>query len=472
MLTTRNPSQTLWETILPECLLPLPAGLAEIDQLLDDPSFFEPFRRFFSPCFGRPSIPVETYLRMMYLRFRYRLGYEMLCTEVTDSLAWRRFCRIALGERVPHPSTLEKITSRCGEQLIHELNERLLAKAADERVLRLDKVRVDTTVLPANVAYPTDSGLLAKGVAKMARLVKRLQAAGLASRTVTRDRTRSVRRRAHDIGAWLRRRSDEAKAEVLAITAELAEIGETASTEALRVVANARRSLARSGQATGRALAMIADLEQTARLMNKIVAQTRVRVTGAIPDGATRIVSLHDEDARPIAKGRLGKPVEFGYKAQIADNLDGIVLDYEVHLGNPPDAPMLAPAIARIKERFGRAPRAVTADRGYGEAGIEDSVRALGVKKVVIPLKGKPSAARRELQRKRGFVALVKWRTGSEARVSVLKHNWGWSRTLMDGEDGAATWAGWGVFGHNSNKISRLVHERAGPPGKRVTRSA
>jgi IS5 family transposase len=473
MLTTRNPSQTLWETILPECLLPLPAGLAEVDKLLDDPSFFEPFRPFFSPYFGRPSIPVETYLRMMYLRFRYRLGYEMLCTEVTDSLAWRRFCRIALGERVPHPSTLEKITSRCGEQLICELNERLLAKAAAEKVLRLDKVRVDTTVLPANVAYPTDSGLLAKGVAKMARLIKRLQAAGLATRTVTRDRTRSVRRRAHDIGAWLRRRSDEAKAEVLAITAQLAGIGEVAAAEALSVARNARRSIARAGgQTSGRVLAMIAELEHTAALMEQIVAQTRVRVTGTIPDGAIRIVSLHDEDARPIRKGRLGKPVEFGYKAQIADNSDGIVLDYEVHLGNPPDAPMLEPAIARIKKRFGRAPRSVTADRGYGEAGVEEAVRAIGVKTVVIPRKGKPSAARREIQRKSGFVKLVKWRTGSEARVSILKHNWGWSRTLMDGQDGASTWAGWGVFGHNSNKISQLVHERAGPPGKRATRSA
>jgi IS5 family transposase len=409
----------------------------------------------------------------MYLRFRYRLGYEVLCAEVTDSLAWRRFCRVALGERVPHPSTLEKITARCGEQLIGELNERLLAKAADEKVLRLDKVRVDTTVLPANVAYPTDSGLLAKGVAKMARLVKRLQAAGLASRTVTRDRTRSVRRRAHEIGAWLRRRSDEAKAEVLAITGQLAQIGEVAATEAHAVARNARRSIARAGgQAGGRVLAMIAELERTAALMEQIVAQTRVRVSGEIPDGSERVVSLHDTDARPIRKGRLGKPVEFGYKAQIADNTDGIVLDHEVLLGNPPDAPLLVPAIARIKRRFGRAPRAVTADRGYGEAGIEESVRELGVEKVVIPRKGKPSATRREIQRKRGFVALVKWRTGSEARVSILKHGWGWSRTLMDGEDGARTWAGWGVFGHNANKISHLVHERAGPPGKRATRSA
>ena len=58
-----------------------------------------------------------------------------------------------------------------------------------------------------------------------------------------------------------------------------------------------------------------------------------------MPDGATRLVSLHDPDARPIRKGRLGKPVEFGYKAQVVDNEDGVVLDHNVEIGNPADAP-------------------------------------------------------------------------------------------------------------------------------------
>jgi IS5 family transposase len=60
--------------------------------------------------------------------------------------------------------------------------------------------------------------------------------------------------------------------------------------------------------------------------LEQIVAQTRTRLGGVAPDGSKRIVSLHDKDARPIAKGRLRKPVEFGYKAQITDNSDGIVL--------------------------------------------------------------------------------------------------------------------------------------------------
>ena len=226
VLTTICVEPTLWDAILPEQCLSLPAGLAEIDELLDDPRFFAPFRPFFSPNRGRPSIPIEWFLRLMYLRFRYKLGFEALCREVTDSLAWRRFCRIPLGVNVPDPSTIEKIAKRCGEQAIAALNEALLAKAHENHVVKLDRVRADTTVLPANVAYPTDSGLLAKGVGKMVATIAKLKAMGLAARTTSRDRSRSVRRRAHDIAVWLRRRTDEAKEEVKAINAEIADLAE------------------------------------------------------------------------------------------------------------------------------------------------------------------------------------------------------------------------------------------------------
>ena len=105
-------------------------------------------------------------------------------------------------------------------------------------------------------------------------------------------------------------------------------------------------------------------------------------------------MSLHDPDARPIAKGRLGKPVEFGYTAQVLDNDDGVVLDHTVEVGNPPDAPQLKPAVERVTRRAGRPPRAVTADRGYGEQAVEDDLSDLGVATVVLPRKGRPSAAR------------------------------------------------------------------------------
>jgi transposase, IS5 family len=468
VFTTINAEPTLWDAILPEAALRLPPGLVEIDRLLDDPRFFEPFREFFDPRQGRPSIPMETYLRMMFLRFRYKLGFETLCAEVSDSIAWRRFCRIPLDTQVPHPTTLLKITSRCGAGVVEQLNEALLAKAAEEKLVRLDRVRADSTVVEANVAYPTDSGLLAKVVVSLVGLVMVLKAAGLARRTRFRDRRRSVRRRAHEVAVWLRRRNDDAKDEVLAITGELARLAELTVAEARAVAVNARRALARGSvePTSGGVRRALAEIDRITGLAEQIVAQTRTRLAGEIPDGASRVVSLHDPDARPIRKGRLGRPVEFGYKAQVADNADGLVLHHEVVVGNPADAPMLAPAIARIKARFGRTPKTVTADRGYGEASVDKALEKLGVTFVAIPRRGRPGPQRTTIQRARRFVRLVKWRTGSEARINCLKRDWGWRRTLLDGHAGVQIWCGRGVLAHNATKITTL------PTARTVTKPA
>jgi transposase, IS5 family len=458
--TKVDPQPSIFESLLPEEFRRLPPGLCAVDRLLDDPVFFEPFVPFFDPRHGRPSIPIETYLRLMHLRFRYRLGFETLCAEVTDSLSWRHFCRIGPYDKVPDASTLMKITKRCGSDVVAQLNEALLKKAAAAHLVKLDRVRVDTTVVPANVAYPTDSGLLARGVAKLARSVSSLKSLGFVRRTSFRNRTRSVRRRAHSIGAWLRRRNDDAKAEVLVITGELATIAEATITDALAVARNARRTLRAGKSAPGKALAIVAEIEQTAALLQQIVTQTRTRIGGAIPDGSRRIVSLHDRDARPIAKGRLGKPVEFGYKSQVTDNSDGIVLDHATLKGNPGDELLLVPAIKRITALFGRTPRAVTTDRGYGSAGVENALKEIGVKTVVIPRKGRPGPARRAVESSRRFRSLVKWRTGCEGRISHLKHNFGFGRTMLDGIGGATTWCGWGVLAHNSVKIAALVESK------------
>ncbi|HEY5152125.1 MAG TPA: ISNCY family transposase [Mycobacterium sp.] len=462
MFRTVNDQPTLWDAILPPELLVLPVELGRVDGLLDDPVFFAPFAAYFDARIGRPSIPMETYLRLMFLKFRYRLGFESLCREVGDSISWQRFCRIPFGTRVPHPTTLMKITTRCGEAAVTGLNEALLAKAAEAKLLRTDKVRADTTVVEAAVAYPTDSGLLAKAIGSMSRTVTRIKAAGGAPRTRTRDRRRSAGRRARSIAAKLKLRGeqqrDQAQAAVRRITGELAGIAEQAVREAMAVIRNARRALrGATGQRKGRLHRAINALNTLMGRTERIVAQARSRLAGVMPESATRLVSLHDVDARPIRKGRLGKPVEFGYKAQVADNADGIILDHTVEVGNPADAPQLAPAIERITVRTGRAPRAVTADRGYGEASVERDLHQLGVRSVAIPRKSKPTAARRELEHRRAFRDKVKWRTGSEGRINHLKRSYGWNRTELTSIHGARTWCGHGIFAHNLVKIGALA---------------
>lgn len=213
MLRTVNDQATLWDAILAVEALVMSDELSRVDALLDDPVFFVPFVPYFDPRQGRPSIPMETYLRLMFLKFRYRLGYESLCREVSDSISWQRFCRIPLGTRVPHPTTLMKITTKCGDTAVQALNEALLVKATAAKLVRLNRVRADTTVIGTDVSYPTDSGLLAKAVGQMSRTVKRIKAAGGATRTPTQDRRRAAGRRARAIAGKLKLRGAQQREE-------------------------------------------------------------------------------------------------------------------------------------------------------------------------------------------------------------------------------------------------------------------
>jgi IS5 family transposase len=88
-------------------------------------------------------------------------------------------------------------------------------------------------------------------------------------------------------------------------------------------------------------------------------------------------------------------------------------------------------------------------DRGYWESTIEADLTGAGVTTVVIPRTGKASLPRTAIERADAFVDMVKWRTGSEGRISHLKRDWAWRRTRLRNHAGVRIWCGHGGFGHN-----------------------
>ena len=159
-------AESLWDEALPVCVRELPEDLAGLDRLLSDPTLLVPISNAWESGArgrGRPSIAMETYVRLMLLKQRHGWGYRTLLGEVSDSIHLRRFCRIALAERVPDESTVRKLTRRIGPETVNELTRVLIVKATRERRFRARAVRIDSTVIEADVKYPTDSGLAAQG---------------------------------------------------------------------------------------------------------------------------------------------------------------------------------------------------------------------------------------------------------------------------------------------------------------------
>src|SRR5262249_58568719 len=92
-----------------------------------------------------------------------------------------------------------------------------------------------------------------------------------------------------------------------------------------------------------------------------------------------------------------------------------------------------------------------------GEPGVGGDRQELGVRPAATPRQATTSAARKAIEHSRSFHRLVKWRTGSEGRISYLKRGYGWDRTRLDTRQGAAIWCGHGVFAHNLVKIGALA---------------
>ena len=232
--------------------------------------------------------------------------------EVSDSLHLRRFCLIALGERLPHESTVRKLTRRLGGEVVDELTRCVIAKAQRETRFRARASRIDSTVVEADVRYPSDAALSLDGARTLAREARKLAVLIGKDAGRVRDRSRALGRRLRAVSRTVGRRTGERKAQVLALTEQAGRLL-ARSVEARRLALTARRRA--RGRGARRKLQAIARLEQMADRAERVATQIELRIAGKpIPD---RLVLMFDPDARPIRKGKLGKPNEFGYVLQI-----------------------------------------------------------------------------------------------------------------------------------------------------------
>jgi transposase, IS5 family len=451
-------AESLWDEALPVEVRELPSDLAALDRVLSDPELLAPLaRQFFRELAagravvldGRPTIAMETYVRLMVLKQRYRWGYRTLVAEVSDSIHLRRFCRISLAERVPDESTVRKLTRRFGPETVSELTRALIAGATREKRFRPRVVRIDSTVIEADIKHPTDAGLASAGVRALAREGRKLAALVGEQRRRVRDRSRAMGRRLRSIGRTIRRRSGEAQAEVLKLTGETGKLLEKSVTEARRLAAVARRRA--RGRGARAKLRAAAGLEELANRCEKVARQITNRVAGKpVKD---RIVSLFDPDARPIRKGKLGKPNEFGYVTQLAEVTEnsrrgarGVILPASTQVGNPAENTLLPGTVLEL-ERLGIRPREIALDGGFMTGPSNHALEQLDPDRIFI-------AGRQQPASKRTSRRLRRYRTGAEGRISHLKRRYGLDRSRLKGDEGQQIWTEWAILAYNADTLA------------------
>jgi IS5 family transposase len=455
-------TQCLFDQVLPEEVRELPEDLARLDELLADPALLTPIEGHWQAeakqqgrsarAHGRPTIPMATYVRLMVVKQRTGWGYETLVKEVSDSLHLRRFCLLGLTDRVPDESTVRKLTRRLGAETVAELTRQVIAKAVRERRFRARASRIDSTVVEADVRYPSDAMLCLQGARALARQGRRLAERIGVKGNAVRNRSRAVGRRVRQISRTLARRTGQAREQVIGLNAEAGQLLRRSATEARRL-ATAARSKAR-GRGAQAKLGAAKAIEQLAERCERVAEQTAQRPRGEKISG--RIISISDPDARPIRKGKAGKPNEFGYVAQVCEvtqntkpGARGFVLPASSGAGNLGENTLLPETVAELGA-LELAPREVVLDGGFGHRRSEEQLAEVEPDRVFVSGRQEPGSARTKRR-------LRRYRTGVEGRISHLKRGYGLRRSRLKGLEGQRTWTAWAILAYDLDTFAVLT---------------
>jgi IS5 family transposase len=378
-------------------------------------------------------------LRILVLKHLYDWSFDECEREVRGSLVYRAFCRID-GERVPDAKTLIRLAHVLDPTVLKDLLAQLVMVGRAKRIIHGRRLRVDTTVVETNIHYPTDATLLGDGVRVLTRTLQRLGER-------VRKRTRSVARRVFEIAQRSRTAGHRAspavrersKARMKALYQELMGIARGVVRQAEAAVARARRPHEQTA------------LPATIALVKQIVAQTRARVLRGDTHFPGKVVSLFEPHTEIIRKGKLAKPTEFGRVVKIQEAEGQFITDYEVCDRGQAERALWAPALDRHIALFARPPHLAVADGGFASRSNERAAQDRGVQLVVLPRQPRE-------RRSRAARAALRWRTGSEGRISALKRRHGLRRCRYRGPSGMQRWVGLGVLANDL-----LVLARAGP---------
>jgi len=434
-------------------------ALAKVDAYLEDEELYRLIKKDLSKRWpktsetGRNSTPVEVVLRMLVVKRLYGYSYEETVVRVSDSLNLRRFCRVYLHD-VPVDTTLLRWANLIQPKTLEQFNQRIVQLAVERKVTCGRKLRTDGTVVESNIRPPSDSRLLADSVRVLARSIVRgrefLSSVGQKMQTGFEDLTQPAKRLAHQIGESLRSKKEAVQRVGRQHYEELLALTNQTITWAVQI----EKQLGKQAQEGARRLR--ATITHFVPLAKRVIQQATHRVLqGEQVPAAEKIVSLFEEHADIIRRGKESHPVEYGHKLWLNEVEGGLVSHYRILTGNPSDEQQWRPSLKAHLKTFHQPPGQASADRGLFSEPNEQLAHDLGVKHVILPKPGYRSKTRLQHEHKAWFVKGRHWHAGVEGRISVLKRAHNLGRCLAHGLTGFHRWVAWGVIAGNLAVLGR-----------------
>lgn len=345
-------------------------------------------------------------------------------------------------------------------QLIHDLNRSAMnavsapALLLREKPLDINSIYADTTCVEANIHFPVDWVLLRDAVRTLTQSVTLIRSQGLVNRM---SPPRQFMKQMNQLSismthAWRTKGAKKTRKKVLR---KMKKLAKTVHLHAERhrdlLLANREKtdwSEAEAAQVLGRIKNVLDQLPSA-------IHQAHERLIGERPlPNSKKTFSLYDPDVRVIVRGKAGAAVEFGNGLYLAEQQDGLIVDWKFMQGQPPsDSRLVKASLERIKTNYAM-PTSFAADRGFHSKPNSAYLEAIGVFNAICP-KSVPEL--RERLKDKHFSQMQTRRASTEARVAILENGYIGSPLRSKGFKNRHTRIEWCILTHNLWKLAVMA---------------
>jgi len=372
------------------------------------------FGAHFTSSRGRPALSPRLVAGLLYLQHANDASDEAVVATWLENPYWQYFCgETYLQTELPiDPSSLSRWRKRIGEEGVETLLAVTIEAARAAGLIKkasLNRIIVDTTVMPKAIAHPTDSRLLEKSRQHLVRL------ADEHNLQLRQNYNRQAPRMAAQIGRYAHARQFKRMRQAL---------------KALR---------SRVGRVHREVTRKLHELPEQARRKAQDLLHRVGRILSQKPRDKGKLYALHAPEVECISKGKARTPYEFGVKVSVATTLkEGLVVGMRSMPGNPYDGHTLGEAIEQVEILADNRPAMAIVDKGY---------RGVQVEGVQILRSGQRRGVTRTLK------AMIKRRSAIEPSIGHMKADGRLARNPLKGALGDALHAVLCGAGHNIRLI-------------------
>ena len=409
-------------------------------------------------------------LRCNVLRGLLGEDYRGMSRRLAECPLFRWFCGLEelAAVRVPGKSLLADYAYWLPAQTMRPLITQLILTAHQPPSasalelacgIELETVWLDTTCLKTNIHFPVDWVLLGDAVRTLMKAVKLIRAHGLKQRMESPETFLKAMNRLGMAMTFARRAKDSKKARKKTLRLMKQQIK--------AVTGHARRHRELLDQQWNQTDWTRAQAEVVLRRMDGVLAlvpqaqkQAHERIIGERRvDNADKVLSLYETDTRVIVRGKAGGEVEFGNTLLLAEQRDGVIVDWQLHRASAPaDARQLSDSLQRMEKAYGvGAIRAMGTDRGFSSAANQTLLEGKGIYDGIAP---KNPVRMKERMSEERFVELQRRRSQTEGRVAILKNRFMGRPLRAKGYDHREMAVSWQVLTHNLWVLARLEQKQ------------